>query len=132
MNFRYKKYSPGILRPVIPVEVIYKNTEVYYEVLVDSGADLNIFDAGIAEILGINFKAGKPTSVAGLTGISQAYFLHEVNLKVGGHLFKNIEVGFMENMPNYSYGIVGQKGFFDIFVIKFDLLKEELELKQRK
>ena len=29
------------------------------------------------------------------------------------------------------YGIVGQKGFFDIFVVKFDLLKEEIELRAR-
>ena len=26
-------------------------------------------------------------------------------------------------------GVVEQKGFFDIFVIKFDLVKEEIELK---
>ena len=30
-----------------------------------------------------------------------------------------------------GYGVVGQKGFFEIFVVKFDLLKEEIELKQR-
>jgi len=28
--------------------------------------------------------------------------------------------------------VVGQRGFFDIFVVKFDLLKEEVELKERK
>jgi hypothetical protein len=27
--------------------------------------------------------------------------------------------------------VVGQRGFFDIFVVKFDLLKEEIELKPR-
>jgi len=31
-----------------------------------------------------------------------------------------------------GYGVVGQNGFFDIFVVKFDLIKEEIELKERK
>jgi len=41
MKFRYKKYGSGILRPVIPIEIIYKDIAVPYEVLVDSGADYN-------------------------------------------------------------------------------------------
>jgi|GEM_PF-6127476 len=31
MKFHYKKYSPEILRPVIPVVIKYKNKEVAYE-----------------------------------------------------------------------------------------------------
>ena len=31
----------------------------------------------------------------------------------------------------HGYGILGQKGFFDIFVVKFDLLKEGIELQER-
>jgi hypothetical protein len=36
-------------------------------------------------------------------------------------------------MPNVSghimqHGLVGQKGFFENFIVKFDLLKEEVEL----
>lgn len=42
MKFRYKKYGPGVLRPVIPIEVIKNGLEVPYEVLIDSGADLCI------------------------------------------------------------------------------------------
>lgn len=32
MKFRYKKYGPGVLRPVIPIEVICNGLEVPYEV----------------------------------------------------------------------------------------------------
>lgn len=56
MKFRYKKYAPGTLRPVIPFEIVYRDIVVPYEVLVDSGADICIFDAQIAEILGINLE----------------------------------------------------------------------------
>lgn len=129
MKFRYKKYDPGILRPVILIEVIKNGLEVPYEVLVDSGADLCIFDAHIAEILGIDVTKGERREVSGLTGFPEFYYLHDILLKVGGLEYK-VEVGFM-SMRGSAYGIVGQKGFFDKFIVKFDLKKEEVELRER-
>ena len=130
MKFRYKKYGPRVLRPVIPIEIIKNSVEVPYEVLVDSGADLCIFDAHIAEILGIDILKGERQQVSGLTGFPEFYYLHEILIKVGGLEYKT-EAGFM-SMRSSAYGIVGQKGFFDIFVVKFDLLKEEIKLMERK
>lgn len=46
MQFPYKKFGE-YLRPVIPIKIKYNNASVGYEVLVDSGADLCIFDAEI-------------------------------------------------------------------------------------
>jgi len=63
MKFKYKKYAPGILRPVIPIEIIYKNRSIPYEVLVDSGADFCIFDAQIGEILEIDITSGEQREV---------------------------------------------------------------------
>lgn len=129
MKFRYKKYGPGVLRPVIPVEVIHNGLEVPYEVLVDSGADICIFDAHIAEILGIEVIKGERREVSSLTGFPEFYYLHNISMKVGG-LEYDVEVGFMSMRIN-AYGIVGQKGFFNKFVVKFDLQKEDIEIKPR-
>ncbi|MDE2079684.1 MAG: hypothetical protein KGI73_04880 [Patescibacteria group bacterium] len=53
-------------------------------------------------------------------------------MKVGGRPFL-VEVGFLGGLSaRYSYGVVGQGGFFDIFIVKFDLIKEEVELLGRK
>ena len=132
MKFRYKKCGPGILRPVIPIEITYKDTSVQYEVLVDSGADVCIFDAQIGELLGINITKGEKYSVSGITGKSEPYYVHTVKIKVGGWPF-SIAAGFFPNISKISgYGVVGQRGFFDIFTVKFDLIKEEIELKDRK
>lgn len=109
MKFRYKKYGPGVLRPVIPIEIIHNGLVVPYEVLVDSGADICIFDALIAEILGIDVIKGERKEVSGLTGFPEFYYLHNISMKVGGLEYK-VEVGFM-SMRNNAYGIVGQKGF---------------------
>ncbi|TSC83595.1 MAG: Uncharacterized protein G01um101413_973 [Parcubacteria group bacterium Gr01-1014_13] len=131
MKFKYKKYGPGILRPVIPIEITYKDRSVPYEVLVDSGADFCIFDAEIGELLGIDVRNGEPQRVGGITGVIETYYVHPITIKVGSRPY-SVGAGFLPNIARLGYGVVGQKGIFDIFVVKFDLLKEEIELKERK
>jgi len=130
MKFSYKRYGARAIRPVIPIELTYKDRSISYEVLVDSGADFCIFDAQIGELLGIKIKDGEKQEVGGITGVMQPYYVHEVTMKVGGWPYK-VKVGFLPNIAQMGYGVVGQIGFFDIFVVKFDLLKGEIDLKPR-
>jgi len=53
-----------------------------------------------------------------------------VTLVIGGWKYPTI-VGFSDEISDDSYGILGQRGFFDIFSVKFDYQKEEIELKQK-
>lgn len=131
MKFKYKKFGRGILRPVIPIEVIHNSQSVFYEVLVDSGADLCIFSSGIAELLDIDLEKGEKKMIEGVTGVPEYYYLHPITLKVGGWDYQ-IKAGFFSKIAKVGYGVVGQQGFFDKFVIKFDLIKEEIELSNRK
>ncbi len=110
MKFKYKKLGPGILRPVIPVGIEAGGKALQYEVLVDSGADLCIFDAQIGEVLGIDIESGKKQLVGGITGVQEAYYVHPVTLVVGGWKYKT-EAGFLANIAKIGYGVVGQKGF---------------------
>ena len=132
MKFDYKEYDHGVLRPVIPIQIIYKETIVFYEVLIDSGADSNIFSSDIADIFGIDITKGDRGEVAGITGETRTLYFHYLDLRVGGKLLKNVRVGFLKEMGQYAYGVAGQRGFFDIFTVKFDLIKNEIELKSRK
>lgn len=104
---------------------------VPYEVLVDSGADISIFDAEIGTLAGIDVEAGEQHTLVGATGVEEVFYLHTIGLVVGTVKFRTT-VGFLPNMTRNGYGVVGQKGFFDRFLVKFDLLKEEVELKKRK
>ena len=133
MKFPYKKITSDVLRPIIPISIGYKDFFVSYEVLVDSGADICIFDYEIGELLGINVKSGEEKKVYGITGAQpEIYYIHSVAIKVGGWSFP-IKAGFLSGLSSrYNYGVVGQKGFFDTFVVKFDLIKEEIELIERK
>ncbi len=130
MRFPYKRVAPGIIRPIIPIEVSYQDISIPYEVLIDSGADFCIFDAEIAEILGLLLTKGEKRHFAGVTGDKAFAYMHSVEMTIGGWSYQ-IEAGFASDIGPYAYGIVGQVGFFDKFIVKFDYLKEEVEIKPR-
>lgn len=109
--------------------MVHKDKELKYAALIDSGADFNIFDAALGEYLGLDVTSGLREPFGGVQerGGAEA-FLHEVTLTIGGWDHKTM-IGFSYDIARHGYGILGQKGFFDIFVVKFDLVKEEVELK---
>ena len=131
MKFSYKKYN-GILRPVIPIKLKNKNKEIGYQVLVDSGADFSLFNAEIGEAIGIDVKSGKLKTIFGVGGKTSLYYLHTIIIEVGDKDYE-IEAGFMPDVAGriMPYGLVGQRGFFENFIVRFDLLKEEIDLKNR-
>lgn len=71
MKFAYRgiEISPSpaskkkrkVLRPIIPVILVFNKRMVGYEALIDSGADYNVFDAQVAEVLGIRLTTGHKT-----------------------------------------------------------------------
>jgi len=132
MKFKYKNYGSGFLRPVIPIEIIYKNLPVPYEVLIDSGADFCIFDGEIGEYLGLEVNKGALLMFGGIQGMSNSKaYMHEVVLDIGGLSYKTM-VGFSYDISKDGLGILGQKGFFDIFTVKFDYPSEDVEIKEKK
>lgn len=132
MKFRYAKYNQ-ILRPVIPIKLKNKNQEIGYLVLIDSGADICLFNAEIGEAIGIEIKKGKIKEVFGIGGKASFYYLHRVKIEVGGYEYE-IDAGFMPSISGslgMPYGVVGQNGFFEHFKVIFDKSKEEIELKAK-
>lgn len=138
MIFRYFKFpltqshplfGSAILKPIIPVELTRAGRTVKYAALVDSGADFCIFDAEIADILEIDVRSGVQFEFGGIQERGGAIaYMHSVELSVGGMPHK-VTIGFSYDIAQHGYGVLGQKGFFDLFAIKFDLEKEEIELK---
>ena len=121
----------SILRPIIPIKAFHNGVTAKYAALIDSGADFCIFDAEIGEYLGIDVKSGLEETFGGVqeNGGAVAFF-HEITLGIGDYSLQT-PVGFSYDIAKHGYGLLGQKGFFDIFVVKFDLVKKEIELKER-
>ncbi len=128
MKFRYKKIAPGILRPVIPIELFYEGKHVRYEALIDSGADIALMPAELGDILGLHVRSGTKGVVGGITGGGLPYYRHPVAIRIGGWAH-NVEVGFMPDMPPFGYGVLGQRGFFDLWKVLFDGRAGEVEIR---
>lgn len=131
MQFPYKKFKltdgTELLKPIIPIGLLFNGKSVKYEALIDSGADFNIFNAEIGELLGINIRSGKKVKFSGIAGEPFEVFLHNLTLEIGGWQYK-IVAGFSYEISPYGFGILGQKGFFDIFRIKFIFSKGIIEI----
>jgi Aspartyl protease len=130
MKFPYTKLPNGIKRPIIRIAIEHKGKEIPYFGLIDSGADMNLFHGEIAELLGLDLEAGEEHFVSGIVeGELRPYYVHTVSLKVGGWKH-NVKIGFMPSLSKSGHGLLGQYGFFDLYAVKFDLLKGEIELKE--
>ncbi len=73
---------------------------------------------------------GKSNEVFGVGGKATIYFLHKIIIEVGGWPFE-IEAGFIPNVSGRTipHGLVGQRGFFEHFIVGFDFNRARLEIK---
>ena len=110
MKFPYKRFARGAfppdIRPIIPIKVSHNDQSIRQEVLVDSGADLCLFDAQIGELLGIPVTKGREKHLFGATSANpQPFYFHTVTINVGGWDY-TIEAGFVPNFtPTYVYAL---------------------------
>ena len=85
-------------------------------------------------MLGIKLEDCELNEVIGLGGKMSFYYTKVVNVKIGDCSYET-EIGFIPNIGGgmvWPSGFLGQKGFFDKFVVKFDLKNKEIEIKQNK
>lgn len=128
MVFDYQELSSGISRPIIPIRLRYQKIFVILEAIIDSGADWCIFDAGLLDIL--ELPLGSQTKFLGAGKEPLQGFKSKVNLTIAGKDFKT-EVLFSPDLGRHSYGILGQKGFFDNFKVCFDKSKHQIEIEPK-
>jgi len=140
MKFDYLKFPAepteafpdrkNALRPVLPIVVKNNDKKLNYLVLIDSGADHNIFHAEIGEELGIDIKKGKKLNFWGTSGEKQVAYYHHILIEVGGWEYK-CYCGFSYEIEHLPYGLLGQDDFFKQFRIIFDYSKEQFEIRPK-
>lgn len=136
MKFKYRKTSTTspfskkkiLARPIIPISLKNGGRSLRYEALIDSGADFSIFPTEIAKKLEINLKKRKKIYFSSATGELVQGIINKIELGIGEETFE-IFIVFADLAE--QTGILGQYGFFDKFIVKFDLIKEEIEIKER-
>jgi len=102
------------------VPVFIEGFRIFYAI-VDSGANISLFQYEIAKLLGIHVHKGKKIPLAGIGGRIYGY-LHRLNLTVGSHRF-SCQVCFSQEL-RVPLNILGRKDFFSQFRITFDEQKK--------
>ncbi len=133
LHFRYKslKHSDGTISkvPLVPIKVIGKETLILYG-LVDSGSDMCAVSKRVAELLGLSLSGKKEISfgVGGKAESVQSRMI--VTIKQGNERHRlNLPVKII--LSNHDFPVIlGQEGFFDKFIIKFNKGENKFSLKK--
>lgn len=134
MKFKYRKLpnpldptKPWVLRPYIPVRLLYRGNHKNTFGLVDSGADITLFHASLGRALGVAIEQGRVLELFGATGTSMKVYLHQIELQIiGAQETMTLEAGFSDALP--VTGLLGQVGFFEHYRITFERAKERIEI----
>lgn len=132
MKFKYRKINlkdpfsnkKYILRPIIPVSLKYEDKSIHYEALIDTGADFCIFPIELANTLGINLNPRRIIYFSGVEGEPLKGFISDVIFSIG-EINIHTKIVFSESG---STRILGQKGFFDHFDVKFSYQKQIIQI----
>lgn len=122
-KFKYVKEGP-FLRPLIDITI--RNTEdnstARYAVLVDSGADFNVFHADIAKLVNLDLLNLEEIEFGGVAETSRPLKGRLANIEIGidSIFYKTFAIFSADISPN-GHPIVGQKGFFEFFnIVQFN------------
>ena len=131
MIFRYVKIKTPdgelIRLPAIPIRLTCNKRHQDLYALIDSGAELCVLNSSIAKTLKIDVTKGNPLSLTGLVGGSVPGYLHQLNLSMQGLPSIDLLVAFTET-DDPEMPILGQRGFFDNFQIRFQRYKDLIEI----
>lgn len=117
--------------PIIPIRLINKKDKdkyIDFKAMIDSGANTNIFPAEFGQAVGLNIINDKIEKIRGIEGHPFNTYLHDIILEIGGWQYKTY-VCF--TFATIFCPVLGRDGFFNLFEIKMDYLKETIELKEK-
>jgi hypothetical protein len=113
--------------PIVPITLSYQGRSLRTEGLLDSGANLSLFPAEIAEYLGLSLESGRPIYLSGIGGRILGY-RHQVSLAVETTAFQATIVFSAEFIS--SFNILGRDNFFKKFRITFNERQRFVEIEE--
>jgi len=106
-------------RPFITIYLRHGDVSIPIDALVDSGSDGMVVNADLATALNIDASLRRPGGLSGSTGLKEG-FISDVSYEVAGFPDETISTSaiFMEGLPVPC--LIGQRDFFDRFLVLFD------------
>lgn len=128
------KFTPGskrkkrVWRPVIEVILLKNDKFLSHPVLIDSGADYNLFRGEIAEIFGLKLTSGNKRIIYGLGNQPIKGYKHKIQLRLPGLDTVDTKAIFSKQLSEHAHGVLGNVGFFDKFTVEFDYNNKTIEV----
>lgn len=133
MKYRYSAFTPLEIntkwtkRPILQIEVFGADESKNFGALIDSGADISLFNIEIAEALGIPLSSAHERKFTGISGTIPGYLVEKVKIRIEGiNDALMIPVCFVQS-PTVGL-LLGQEGFFDQCRIKFEKHHDTFEV----
>ncbi len=114
--FDYEEIA-GKFYPIIPIELETREKTFLTRAYVDSGAGFSIFNAEIADYMGLDYRSGEMIFPAGVGGHIRAY-INEILISVG-NIKVSCNVLFSDEFT-VKFNLLGRSGVFDRFRVCFD------------
>ena len=111
--------------PLIPIRLFGPSRSILTSALVDSGARISVFQAHLAQTIGIDIYSVTPTYLEGVGGRILGY-VHTLNAEVGKHSF-SCEIAFSPELL-VSFSLLGRRSFFENFTVSFNESEQEVIL----
>jgi len=117
LKLPYQKYPDSktggfFYAATLPVNLAlpYKNAprSKRFEAIIDSGATVCQFQAGIGRALGLEIEKGEVNETMGISGPTKVY-MHDIALYIPGGIV-TVKAGFSDGLP--ILGLLGMNGFF--------------------
>ena len=113
-KFKYVK-AGDFYRPLLDITLRNEQNICRYAVLVDSGADFNIFHIDVAYLLKLDLSKARTVPFGGIKDGAQCTGkLGIFELGIDNVFFKSFAL-FSADISPSGYPIVGQRGFFEYF-----------------
>jgi hypothetical protein len=131
MKYRYTSVNPGgdgIPRkiPLIKVKLEHQLQSISVLAMVDSGADICVFNSGYAQALGIDLEQCEQALISGAEGGVTSCYKTTLTLEPEGLAGLTIPVLFIDSSG--VDGLLGQEGFFDQHLVSFNRSANTFEI----
>jgi hypothetical protein len=126
-------------RPIVALLLANGDHQVVVFAVVDSGADVCVFPASVAEQLGISLPSRRISAFSGSGDTSQTAYFEHVEATILPMDAPGIEpdqppmtfplyAGFCESMEHIGMGLLGNDGFFSRFAVSFHHARSYFEI----
>jgi len=110
--------------PIVPIQLQGPKDWLTFDAYVDSGAFYSIFSIQDAQLMGLDFRSGRRSSITVGDGNTIPVYFHTLPMMIETISFNAI-IGFSEKL-GVGFNLLGRRSVFEKFIFVFDDKKRQI------